>query len=235
MALPKLNEAIKYDIVVPSTKKTVTYRPYLVKEEKVLLQAFEAKDEKTAMRAMVDTVVACVYETLNPQMLTTFDVEYLFVHIRAKSVGETSVLSGSCLSEECEAYTDVTIDITQSEVKQEKVLDNLIELTPEISLELKYPSYVSFLKNYKEGISESKFGLLMIEECVLSVNTPDERITEWTKKEITDFIDSMTTRQFEKVGEYLSSSPTLQQEVEWSCVSCGHENKKKLEGLSDFF
>ena len=75
----------------------------------------------------------------------------------------------------------------------------------------------------------------MIEECVLSVNTPDERITEWTKQEMTAFIDSMTTKQFEKVGEYLSSSPTLQQEIEWSCSSCGHENKKKLEGLSDFF
>ena len=89
MALPKLNESIKYEIVIPSTKRTVTYRPYLVKEEKILLQAFEAKDEKTAMRAMVDTVIACVYDTLNPKSLTTFDVEYLFSQIRAKSVGET--------------------------------------------------------------------------------------------------------------------------------------------------
>ena len=233
MALPKLSVP-QYTVELPSTGKQLTMRPFLVKEEKVLMIALESNDMGQITQAVRDIIISC-YGLKDLDDLTVFDIEYLFLQLRAKSVGETSVLSGSCLSEECEAYTDVTIDITQSEVKQEKEVSNVIELTPEISLELKYPSYVSFLKNYKEGMSESKFGLLMIEECVLSVNTPDERITEWTKQEMTAFIDSMTTKQFEKVGEYLSSSPTLQQEIEWSCSSCGHENKKKLEGLSDFF
>jgi len=235
MALPILNESIKYEIVVPSTKKTVTYRPYLVKEEKILLQAFESKDQKTAMRAMVDTVVACVNEHLNGELLTTYDVEYMFTHIRAKSVGETTTLNGTCSVEECKAVSDVVIDLTSAEVKQEKEVSNVIELTPEISMELKHPSYTSFLKHFKEGMSETQFGVSMIEECILSVNTPDERITEWSKQEIGTFIDSMTSLQFAKVGEYLENSPTLQKDIEWVCTSCGHENKLKLEGLSDFF
>lgn len=235
MALPKLNESIRYEIEIPSTKKMVTYRPYLVKEEKILLQAFEAQDEKTAMRAMVDTVVACVYDNINSNSLTTFDVEYMFTHIRAKSVGETSVLQGKCMSEGCDAQTEVVIDLTSVECVQEKQTSNLIELTPEVSIELKYPTYTSFLDNYREGISETKFGMEMIENCIQSVNTPDERITEWSKQEMTAFIDSMTSGQFEQVGQYIANAPTLKKDIEFTCVSCGHLNKLTLEGLSDFF
>ena len=235
MALPKLNESIRYEIVIPSTKREVTYRPYLVKEEKILLQAFEAQDEKTAMRAMVDTVIACIYDTINPNLLTTFDVEYLFCQIRAKSVGETSVLNGTCEAKDCEAKTEVEVDLTSLNVELPKDISNLIEMSSDISLELKYPSYNSFMKHYKEGVSESEFSMKMVRECVISVNTPDERITEWSNKDMDDFIDSMTTSQFEKVGEFISSAPTLKKEVEYTCVKCGNDNKLTLEGLQDFF
>ena len=91
------------------------------------------------------------------------------------------------------------------------------------------------MKHYKEGVSESEFSMNMVRECVISVNTPDERITEWSNKDMDDFIDSMTTSQFEKVGEFISSAPTLKKEVEYTCVKCGNDNKLTLEGLQDFF
>ena len=235
MALPILNDTIKHEAEIPSSKKKITYRPYLVKEEKVLLQAFESNDEKTAMRAMVDTVIACVNEHINPNMLTTYDVEFLFARIRAKSVGETTEINAKCSVEDCGAETAITIDISTAEVTAKKEISNIINLTDEISMELKHPSYTAFLKNFKEGISETEYGMTMVEECILSVNTPDERITEWTRDEVKAFIDSMTSKQFANVGEYLENSPRLTKEIDWNCIKCDHKNKLTLEGLSDFF
>lgn len=236
MALPKLNESVKYEMSVPSTGNVITYRPYLVKEEKVLLQAFESQDQKMAMRAMVDTVCACVYETVIPDELTTFDVEYMFTQIRAKSVGEKSDLSVKCQSEECDGRTEVTIDLTQVDVS-ESDNNNIIELTPEISIELSYPSYVGFLNNYKEGMSESEFAFLMLEDCIVAIMTEEERILtkDVNRKELKEFIDSMSSKQFESVGNYLSAAPKMKKDVEFECSKCGTENKVTLEGLQDFF
>ena len=235
MALPILNETIKYDLIIPSTKQAITYRPYLVKEEKVLLQAFESNDRKIQMRAMVDIVTACVTEHVNGDTLTTFDIEYIFTRLRAKSVGESSTLELTCGSDDCEARSEYVVDLASLEVQQDKEISNIIKLTDTIELELKYPSYTSFVDNYKENMSESSFGMMMVEECILSVNTPDERITEWTKEEMESFIDSMTSNQFSSVGAFLNNQPVLRQEAEYKCVACGPENKVKLEGLQDFF
>ena len=236
MTLPKLNESVKYEMNVPSTGNIITYRPYLVKEEKILLQAFESQDQKMAMRAMVDTVCACVYETVIPDDLTTFDVEYMFTQIRAKSVGEKSNISVKCQSEECDGRTEVTIDLTQVDMS-ESDKNNIIELTPEISIELSYPSYVGFLNNYKEGMSESEFAFLMLEDCIVAIITEEERILtkDVNKKELKEFIDSMSSKQFESVGNYLSTAPKMKKDVEFECSKCGKENKVTLEGLQDFF
>ena len=131
MALPILNDTIKHEAEIPSSKKKITYRPYLVKEEKVLLQAFESNDEKTAMRAMVDTVIACVNEHINPNMLTTYDVEFLFARIRAKSVGETTELNAKCYSRGLWGRNSkLTIDLTSltAEVTAKKDVSNIINL-----------------------------------------------------------------------------------------------------------
>jgi len=235
MALPKLNESIRYELEIPSSKKKITFRPYFVKEEKILLQAFESKDEKLSMRAMIDTIVACVYDTVNPKTLTTYDVEYMFTQIRARSVGETSNFNAKCQQEDCEASTEVVVDLTSVEIVQDNPKSPTIELNEEISIELRYPTYLAFINNYKEGMTGSEFGMIMVKDCIVSINTPDERITEWSLDEITGFIDSMTTQQFEKVTEFIDSTPSLQKKIEWTCSACNRENKLTLEGLSDFF
>ncbi len=235
MALPKLNDNLKYEMVIPSSEKVVTYRPYLVKEEKLLLSAFESQDQKQAMRAMVDTVVACVNDDIKTSELATFDVEYMFTQIRSKSVGETSTLHFKCEAEGCELRTEVDIDLSSLEVTKQDV-DNVIQITDDISIELRYPTYDGFVKNFREGVSEAEFGFMMLEDCMVAIMTEDEHhlVSDVSKKELNEFIDSMTNLQFTKVGEYLKTVPVMKKEVEFKCT-CGHDNKVTLEGLQDFF
>lgn len=235
MALPKLNDNLKYEMVIPSSEKVVTYRPYLVKEEKLLLSAFESQDQKQAMRAMVDTVVACVNDDIKTSELATFDVEYMFTQIRSKSVGETSTLHFKCEAEGCELRTEVDIDLSSLEVTKQDV-DNVIQITDDISIELRYPTYDGFVKNFREGVSEAEFGFMMLEDCMVAIMTEEEHhlVSDVSKKELNEFIDSMTNLQFTKVGEYLKTVPVMKKEVEFKCT-CGHDNKVTLEGLQDFF
>lgn len=236
MALPKLNQTIKYELEIPSSGKKVTFRPYFVKEEKILLLAFESGDQKQAMRAMVDTVVACVFEDINPNALSTFDVEYMFTQIRSKSVGETSEIKIKCQAEGCGHMSEVVVNLTEVEVKKNDV-SNIIELTPEVSIEMQYPTYTAFVKNFEEGISEGEFGFKMLEDCIVAVMTEEERFdkADMQKQELLNFIDSMTSSQFSKVGEFVSSAPTMRKEIEFACTKCGNENKTVLEGIQDFF
>ena len=118
MALPKLNQSLKYEMVIPSSDKVVTYRPYLVKEEKLLLAAFESQDQKQAMRVMIDTVAACVSEEIDTNDLATFDVEYMFTQIRSKSVGESVDLKFKCEAIDCDIGTEVKVNL--NDVKVEK-------------------------------------------------------------------------------------------------------------------
>src|SRR6056300_818118 len=118
MALPKLNETPKYEVEIPSTGKTVRFRPYLVKEEKVLMMAFESGDQKAALRAIVDTIEACIVDKIDATNLATFDVEYLFTQIRSKSVGESSTLMIKC--KECEKQNEYKFDVSQVNVNVEK-------------------------------------------------------------------------------------------------------------------
>lgn len=240
MTLPKLNESVKYEMNVPSTGNIITYRPYLVKEEKILLQAFESQDQKMAMRAMVDTVCACVYETVIPDDLTTFDVEYMFTQIRAKSVGETAEVNAKCSAIDCDHQTPITINLTEAEVDMSKVPEsNIVELTDTISIEVRYPTYKSVYENISEAVDDKQvdFAFTMMESCLVAVITEDERIlmNEATPKERKEFIDSMTNQQFESLSSHLNNMPSLGLNISWSCESCGHENEHRLEGLQDFF
>lgn len=236
MALPKLNESLKYEMSIPSNGKVITYRPYLVKEEKILLQAMESQDQKLAMRAMVDTVISCVYEDIKSSDLKTFDVEYMFTQIRAKSVGEKAELTGKCKVEGCEGSGEFEIDLTTIKM-DEPSKNKIIQLTDDISIELDYPTYDDFVLSYQDGMSESQFGMIMVESCVKAILSQDERYdtSDVSKAELKDFIESMTTKQFEKVGEFLKTAPSLKTDVEYTCDVCGSNNELTLEGLQDFF
>ena len=240
--LPKLNDTPNYTMTIPSTGETIGYRPYLVKEEKVMLMANETGDQKQVMEAMANTIRACCDEKVDVPTLTTFDVEYMFTQIRAKSVGETTEVNAKCSAIDCDHATPVTINLTEAEVDMsESPKDNLIQLTDDISVEVRYPTYKSVYENMasneKEDINQVDFAFKMLEHSLVAVVTEDERIlvSEATQKERKEFIDSMTNQQFESIGDYMNKMPTLGLDMSWTCESCSHENKYRLEGLQDFF
>ena len=174
MVLPKLNTSPKYEMVIPSSKQTVRYRPYLVKEEKVLLMAFESNDSSQAMNAIIDTILVCVDENIKRETLTTFDVEYMFTQIRSKSVGETSKVNVKC--EKCETLNAVTINLAEVELDTPESVNNEIQLTPEVSIELSYPSADSLISIDKEATQAEKI-LATIVASIDVIKTEEERVS----------------------------------------------------------
>ena len=149
MSLPKLNDTPLYDITIPSINLKTRFRPYLVKEEKVLLIALESEDEKQITKVIIDLIKACISEPIDEKKLTTFDMEYLFTQIRAKSVGETAKVILLCQSDTCQTSNEVSVPIAKAGVDLADGLDKNIDLTDDISIEMKYLSYYDIL-NAKE-------------------------------------------------------------------------------------
>ena len=234
MALPKLNTSPKYEMVIPSSKQTVRYRPYLVKEEKVLLMAFESNDSSQAMNAIIDTIIVCIDEDVKRETLTTFDVEYMFTQIRSKSVGETSKVNVKC--EKCETLNAVTINLADIELDSPESVNNEVQLTPEVSIELSYPSADSLINIDKKATQAEKI-LATIVASIDVIKTEEERVStkDVTKEEIEEFVDSMTGEQFSNLAEYVKNIPTLKENVEFVCENCGHNNSRELVGFTDFF
>ena len=235
MSLPKLNATPKYELTIPSLNKPVRYRPYLVKEEKVLMMSFESGDKKATLNAVVDTIFSCLEENngINPNSLTTFDVEYMFTQIRAKSVGEVARIKVKCNS--CGHYNDQEIDLESVQVEVPK--ENIIELTEDISIKMKYPSYRILITKDLESEKQIELGFDMIAECIDTIMTPEEQfvVKDQPKEELQEFIESFTTDQFEKIVNFLNGIPKMKKVLEFTCVSCNEDNKVKLEGMSDFF
>ena len=236
MALPKLNTSPKYEMVIPSTQETVRYRPYLVKEEKVLLMAFEQNDPKAAMKAIIDTILVCVDGKLDRKTLKTFDVEYMFTQIRAKSVGETSNINISC--ESCN--TANLVEVNLANVSMDSVVDEttgVIEIQDGISVEVAFPSAERLLKVSTSDASQTETLVNTLIASLVGIQTEEERIdcSEISVNDLREFVESMTGDQFKMVAEWLGKIPTLTENVKFTCKKCEHENDRELRGLIDFF
>ena len=233
MALPKINGSPKYDMIIPSTKETVRFRPFLVKEEKVLMMAMESNDSTQMLKSIVDTLDACVEDGVDKQSLTTFDVEYMFTRLRAKSVGETSKVGVQCT--ECSESNEVVIDIDTIHVSVPEV-DPMIDLGNDIFVEMRWPSYSDIIKmNPDGGQTEQVFAILRA--SLSAVHTGEERIDlkDETNAEVETFIESMTRDQFQLIQDFVSNMPTLSHDIEFNCSSCEHAISVKLEGMQSFF
>jgi len=235
MALPVLNEVPKYELTIPSTQEKVLFRPFLVKEQKVLLLAYESKNRKQIVQAMLDTIGACA-QTVDVMKLSTFDVDYIFTQIRAKSVGEKVELNVSCT--ECNTPNQATVDL------EEIVVDipdknMIVPITNEISIKLKYPNYGYYMASstFFEIETQAEMMTEIVISCLDSVMTEEENISikDESKEEITKFIESLTSSQFEKISNFIENLPTLKHTIHYNCINCGVENNKELEGLDDFF
>lgn len=238
MSLPKINSTPKYTITIPSTQKQVRFRPFLVKEEKVLMMALESNDKLQMLQAIVDTVVACIEENIDRSSLTFFDVEYLFVKIRAKSVGETVEVGIKCQNTDCNFKNKVSINVDEIQINIPAIKDT-IELTDQIRLKMKWPKYSDVIQmnlSDNEGQLSSSESLKIIAQCIDSVLTSEDviKISDEPIEEVMQFIDQLTSSQFQKVQDFVKAMPQLVHDVKFKC-NCGCDNVVTLKGIQDFF
>ena len=236
MALPKLNTPT-YELEVPSTDEKIKYRPFLVKEEKILMIAMESKDNTQIVNAVKDIVTSCTFDKLDVANLPMFDVEYIFLQIRAKSVGEISKLKILCPDDK-KTYADAEVDLTKVEVQVDDNHSNKIELTDDMGMIMTYPTIDSFSETGLQNINASNM-IDVIGSCVLQIyEQKGEKVYEakdQTKKELVEFIESMNTKQFKQVQAFFDTMPKLKHEIKVKNPKTKKESKVTLQGLNDFF
>ena len=237
MALPKLNVPV-YEAILPSTEKVIKYRPFLVKEEKLLLTAQES-GEDAVLPAVKQIIRNCVQGELDVDNMPLFDIEYLFLRLRAKSVGEEVTLGlkpWGCPQnngELCKFTTEVAINLEEIEcVKNEKHTSKIM-LDDNIGIMMKYPDISQV------GIkgSEIEMGMKVIKSCINMVFTKEETHEKdsFTDKELDEFIDSLNTKQMDKIRNFFETMPTLKHTVKYKCETCKEEKETTVQGLQSFF
>ena len=236
MALPKLGYPT-YELELPSTGKTVKYRPFLVKEEKVLLMALEGKDEKQVIGAVKDLLKNCIISRIKVDSLPSFDLEYLFLKIRAASIGETVSLTVTCLDDN-ETQTEAQININEVKVFKPKGHDPKIMFDDKTGIVMKYPSMKEFIEReflQKELKTEEIYDFIAdsIDQIFDDEEVYDSTTT--TKKEFRTFVDSLTTKQFEKIQKFYETSPKLSHTFKVTNPKTGKESEYTIEGLQSFF
>lgn len=234
MALPKL-DAPRYEMKLPSTNQKVIYRPYLVKEEKILMLAMESQDDRQMIRAVKDVISACTDGEVDVNTLTMFDMEYMFTQLRSKSVGEKTIVGVKCTA--CEAKNDVDIDLNGVHVDVPNAKSRKIELTKEVGIVLKYPSIDEVMNSQTSDASDVDKTFDIIVSCIDSIYSGDEIFDakDQTKKELKEFIESLGADQFNKIKNFVEGMPSAKIAVAFDCVKCGHHNEFDVKGIANFF
>ena len=236
MALPKIDVPI-YELTVPSTDEKIKYRPFLVKEEKLLLIAMESGENSDILRAVKDIVDSCTFNKMKIGNMPMFDVEYIFLQIRAKAVGEVSTLRVLCL-DDMKTYAKVEVDLNEIEVRVTDAHTNKIELSDEMGVIMKYPTVNSFVENKIDDISPANM-LDVIITCIDKIyDKKGEEVfdaKDSTKQELVDFVEQMNTTQFADVQKFFDTMPSLTHEITVKNPKTKKESKVTLNGLNDFF
>ena len=234
--LPRLNEHPKYSFLIPSTGKTARFRPYLVKEEKILLSAFESKDRIEGIRAIGDTVLSCMVEDADVSDLTLFDVEYLFTKIRSKSVGETASVTLKC--QECKADNPIEINVDNIEAEHVPARKTL-EIADDVTVVVSHPMFLDVVAEKALGLPENsnEYMMALVRTCLKELKTAEGRfdLTEESKEEVEAFIGSLNRQQFKKIRDHIRTGPSLTFHADFNCQHCSHENHLKIEDIRDFF
>ena len=239
MPLPKINTPT-YELELPSTGKKIKYRPFLVKEEKILLMALESEDPKQISNGIVQILNDCIITRgVKVQNLATFDIEYLFLNVRSKSVGETVEVNITCPDDD-ETTVTMEIEIDSIKVQKNKNHKNIIKLDDTYSMKLKYPSFDQFIDtNFEVGgeVSDVNQSLNMITSCIDMVYDKEESwsASDCSKKELTDFVDQLNSKQFKQIESFFTTMPKLSHTISVKNPETGVESEVVLEGLASFF
>ncbi len=231
MSLPKLNVPT-YELTLPSTEQKVKYRPFLVKEHKVLLMLKDSTDDDS-INAIQEIVEACTFGTLNAKELPSFDLEYIFLKLREKSLGESTDLLVNC---NCGFKIPYEMNLSTLEVKKDPSHSNKIMLNDTIGVEMQYPKISQTIPIYFNTTEEKVMNMII--SSIKAVYTADGEYHEVNvdnKEEAIEFVNSMTKEQFDKIENFFVTMPKLVHEIEAKCPSCGEVNHATLEGLQNFF
>tara|TARA_Y100000034_G_C6884683_1_gene406024 strand:+ start:1313 stop:2032 length:720 start_codon:yes stop_codon:yes gene_type:complete len=230
-----LSNVPKYELTIPSTKKKATYRPFLVKEEKILLLAQQSNNDSDMIRAIKNIIESCVDDVTNVGNMPLFDIEYMFLQIRSKSVGE--IVEPTIICPSTDESISVSVLINDIEVTYNKDHKKTISLSDDIAVTLKYPSLnIINENNTSMDYTDPSTFYSIVADCIEQVETKEESIDVSTleREEVLEFVDNLTTEQFENLIDFFITAPKVEHEISYT-TSDGVERQVILSGLSDFF
>tara|TARA_R100000773_G_C4171941_1_gene85268 strand:+ start:20 stop:736 length:717 start_codon:yes stop_codon:yes gene_type:complete len=237
MPLPKINTPT-YELSLPSNGKKIKYRPFLVREEKILIMALETENQKQITNAVVEILDACIMTRgIKVQNLATFDIEYIFLNVRSKSVGETINVNIICPDDE-KTSVEIPIDLESIKVKKDKSHTNIVKIDDNLSLKLKYPSMDQFIENNFESTDETiKNTMKLITSSIDIIFSEEEswNASESTQKELEEFIEQLNSKQFQTIEKFFDTMPKLSHKVKVTNPKTNVESTVILEGLAAFF
>ena len=239
MPLPKINTPT-FELVLPSNGKKIKYRPFLVREEKILIMALESEDMKQITDAVIQILSACILTRgVKINDMSTFDIEYLFLNVRSKSVGETVEVNVTC-PDDNETSVSVNIDLDSIKVQKDKNHKNTIKLDDDLSMKLKYPSLKQFIESNFEASNPNNTidsTLSVITSCIDMIYNDEESWSgsESSQKELEDFVENLNTKQFQMIEDFFTTMPKLSHKVKVKNPKTEVESTVILEGLAAFF
>jgi len=238
MPLPKIATPT-YELELPSTGQAIQYRPFLVKEEKLLVLALESENTKEITTAIKNVIKSCIQtKGIKVEALPTFDIEYLFLNIRGKSVGEEIEVNVMC-PDDGETYVPVKINIDDIQVQKKEEHSNKIKLDDHLMMEMKYPSLDEFIKSNFDFSAENSMdqSFDLVASCVDKIYNEEEvwAAADCTKKEVHEFLEQMNSAQFKEIEKFFETMPKLSHEIKVTNPNTKVESTVVLEGLSSFF
>ena len=238
MPLPTISTPT-YELTLPSSNRKIKYRPFLVKEEKILIIAMESQDSKAIARAVKDVISKCILSKgIKVEKLATFDIEYLFLNIRGKSVGEHIEVMVTC-PDDGKTQVPMSINIDDIKVQKDKGHSTDIKLDEQYTLRMKYPSLSEFIKTNFDNVNDMKVDdtFDLIAQCIDQVYTEEESWShqECTKKELNDFVESLNSNQFKMVETFFETMPKLSHTINVTNPNTKVDSEIKIEGLQSFF
>lgn len=246
----------KYELTIPSTGQTAVFRPFLVREEKVLLMAMQSEDERQVTNAVEDIIKACILNTdIIVNKLSMFDVEYIFLKIRSKSIGEIIEMRYQCQNEvdvvvrdedtgqmkevrrQCGTTVPMNIDLNTVNVTKDPEHTTQIKLTDEIGLMMRYPNLNLARQLQRQGKNTEDItqALDLIADCIETVFTADQVITEFNHDEVVEWLETLTQQQFAKIQHFFDTIPRLKHKIHFECPKCGYQQDITIEGIQNFF
>ena len=240
MPLPKIDTPV-YDLTLPLSKKKIRYRPFLVKEQKNLLMALESDDQESIQENIKQVLTNCTLtKNVDIEELPVVDIEYFFINLRAKSVGEVVENKYRCENvvegKKCNNIMEHTLNLLEIKVEGVKKDNDVIELTDKISVKMRYPKF-SILKNIKDMQKMTDIAMQMIAESIEYIYDGKQFYysNEVSVNELVEFVESLSQKQFEKIENFFRELPKLERKIEMTCSKCGFVHKFNLEGLENFF